>query len=276
MKKLFTLLLALTAVSFLYADNGKIGPNATWHFSSGVFSISGSGETYDGEYSYNGMYIAAPSRENGQTAEPYGVITFKYGAEKQGDAYTFKPEDVKKIVIGEGITKLGEWTCAFFTNAKSVQLPGSLVRLGGGAFLNNTSLTEVTIPVSIDSMVVATCVSKARMYGDDIPYGAFHGCTNLKTVYWNARGNTDDKIVQPLEGLENTLTNIVLGSTVVHIPEKICMDFTQLKGELRLEKNIKTVGYAAFAGCKGINKISILADSIDTQPTLFWSDYYYS
>jgi hypothetical protein len=286
--KFLTLAIAFVASTTLFAaeQSGKIGPNATWHFANGVFSISGSGETYDGSYSYNGMYIAIPGRGNqnkvveaefkANSEEPYGVITFKYGAELKGDKYTFKPEQVTSIVIGEGITKLGEWTCAFFTNAQSIQIPSTLTNLGGGAFLNNTALTQVTIPSNVDTMKVATCKSEASMYGSNIPMGAFHGCTNLKTVYWNARGNTEDNIVQPLEGLENVLTKIVLGESVVHIPEKICMDFTKITGELRIERNIKTIGYAAFAGCSNINKITLLADSMATQPTLFWSSYYYS
>ena len=288
MRKGLTFVLMLLAAAMLFAgQSGKIGPNATWHFEGGEFSITGSGETYDGSYSYNGMYVKAPHRTNAHQApqlepeeyepidEPYGVVTFKYGAEVSGDKYTFEPAEVTSIVIGEGITKLGEWTCAFFTNAQTVQLPSTLVKLGGGAFLHNESLTSVVIPENVDSMRKATCYTEASIYGPDIYYGAFSGCYRLHTVYWNARGNTEEKIVNPLYGLESVLTNIVLGKSVVHIPQKLCVDCKKLTGELVIEKNVRTIGYAAFAGCTGINKINLQADSLETRPSLFMSDFWY-
>lgn len=275
MKKIFTLLLTLLVTTSLFAIkvSGKIGPNATWNYNTGtyVLRISGTGATYDGSYSYNGMYQAAPKRRNVQEAAPTGVITFKYGAEINGDAYIFNIDDVQKIVVEEGITKLGEWTFAFFHNVQTVRLPSTLTNLGGGAFLDNTNLTQIIIPENVDTMKAATCISENSIYGDNIDYGAFSGCTNLTTVYWNVRGTTNGNIIQPLMGLEDVTTKIVLGETVEHIPEMLCVNFKKINGELVVAKNVKTIGYAAFAGCSGINKITILADSLETKPTPFRS-----
>ena len=281
--KISFFIVALITSTALHAakQSGKIGPNAQWNYDTSTkeFRISGSGATYDGTYSYNAMYQASPrpiKAIKATTAEPSGSITFQYGAAKYGNAYSFDPSQVKSIVVEEGITSIGEWTCAFFYNAQTVQLPSTLKKIGGGAFLKDSLLTSITIPQNVDTMKVAICESQASMYGNDIPMGAFFGCTHLKTVYWNAHGNTGDNIVQPLQGLENILTRIVLGSSVVHIPEKLCVNFTKLTGELRFERNVKTLGYAAFAGCANINKITLLADSMATLPTAFWNSYYYS
>lgn len=271
MKKIFSLLFSLLVATSLFAiaASGKIGPTATWNYDAGTLRISGTGVTYDGSYSYNGMYQGAPKRMNAPQASPTGAISFKYGAEISGDPYKFDVDDVQAIIVDEGITKLGEWTFAFFHNVQTVKLPTTLTRFGGGAFLDNTSLTQITVPENVDTMTVAICKSANSIYGDDINYGAFHGCTKLKTVYWNVRGNRDGTIAQPLEGLEDILTKIVFGETVVHIPEKMCVYCKKISGELRIEKNIKTIGYAAFGECTGINKITLVADSLETVPTLF-------
>ncbi|HAE25220.1 MAG TPA: hypothetical protein DCG33_07750 [Prevotellaceae bacterium] len=259
---------ALFATTMLFADiqSGKIGPDATWNYDtkSHVLRISGGGTTYDGSYSYNGMFIPAPERKNAPQApseDPYGAISFKYGAAKEGDAYTFDPKDVQSIIVEEGITSIGEWTFAFFYNVKSVTLPQSLVTIGGGAFLKDTNLIEVTIPEKVTQMKSGICYSSSSMYGDNIEYGIFEGCNHLTTVYWNAIGDDQKNIIQPFKGLEEVMTKLVLSKSVVHIPDELCVDCKLLQGELVIEKNVKTIGYAAFAGCRGINKITFLADS---------------
>lgn len=271
-QKLFTLLLALGACTSIFANvqSGQIGPTATWNYDTETheFRISGTGETYDGSCYYDQFLIGSDDvMLQHYPLFPMGTILL-YGA-----SYTFNKNDVKSVVVEEGITKLGEWTCAEFFNVQTVTLPQSLRVLGGGAFVGDTCLTEITIPVNVDSMQTATCKQKKPMYGDgDHSYGAFSGCTNLKTVYWNAHGS--DNIIRPLYGLGNVLTNLVLGNTVEYIPEKFCNNFKLLSGELILSKNIRNIGYRAFAGCTGITKISVLADSISTPPTLFQNDYY--
>lgn len=73
--------------------------------------------------------------------------------------------DIKSVVIGEGVTKIGAYCFADCTNIASVQIPTTLYTIADFAFYGCTSLTEVTLPQRIH----------------EVGYGAF-GSTGLTKV----------------------------------------------------------------------------------------------
>ena len=111
----------------------KCGDNATWSFdeTTGTLTISGTGDTYD-----------------------YTMDTAPFG-------YSNCPIDrethIKKIVVEEGITSLGDYI--LFTNSEplnyveSISLPESLVRIGNSSICGFTcNLKEVNIPNNLKSI----------------------------------------------------------------------------------------------------------------------------
>jgi hypothetical protein len=76
--------------------------------------------------------------------------------------------NISKIVIGEGVTYIGKFNFSGLKNVTAVEFAenGALKTIGWGAFGHNVSLTEVTIPATVE---------KLDGY-------AFYYCANLEKV----------------------------------------------------------------------------------------------
>ncbi len=97
--------------------------------------------------------------------------------EGKGDlvlTYEFIPEipwyehfnNIEAVVVGEGITTLGEGTFALLSHLKTVSLPSTLHTVGPSAFLSCSSLETLVLPDSVTR----------------IENGAFVGCESLQSL----------------------------------------------------------------------------------------------
>ena len=118
MKQIYILLIALfMGLSAKAESSGTCGPNLKWHLTDdGVLTISGKGDMYN--YS------------NDHRAPWYGY-------------------DIKRIIIGDGITTIGDNVFSDCSSLTSVTIPNSVTTIGGYAFSVCSSLTSVTIPNSV-------------------------------------------------------------------------------------------------------------------------------
>ena len=176
LKKIFTLLaclvLCLCLIPVEQADaaqtvaSGKCGTNATWTYDSdGVLSINGSGSMAD--YQLSG----------GNDPRPYGqYLTL-----------------ATKIVVNNGITRIGDSAFSGFIQAASVHIADSVTTIGTGAFLGS-GIQTLTIPASvktISSEAFELCTSlrevEINITGNcQIESRAFGGCSNLKKVLFGS------------------------------------------------------------------------------------------
>ena len=83
-------------------ESGFCGPNLTWHFTDdGVLTISGKGKMYDFSYFNVGLW---------------------------------SEYDIKRIIIGDGVTTIGEYAFKYCSSLTSVTIPNSVTKIGEGAF----------------------------------------------------------------------------------------------------------------------------------------------
>ena len=102
--------------------SGTCGPDLRWHFTdNGVLTISGKGKMYD--YS---LFNRAP-----------------------WDKY-----DIKRIIIGDDVTTIGEDAFRDCSALTSVTIPNSVTTIGKSAFEGCRTLTSVTIPNSVTTIGV--------------------------------------------------------------------------------------------------------------------------
>ncbi len=154
----------------------------------------------------------------------------------------FMPEEIDTIVIGSGITELGDvlYCCNFVKtiilpdslqkisafsfcsceNLKSINLPSTLTEIPSNAFNNCKSLTSIQIPASVTSI------------GED----AFWGCVELMYVNFSELTN---------------LTDIGKGAF------SACYQLQNIK----IPSSVRTIGDTAFFGCNSVKEIHILGDS---------------
>jgi len=75
-------------------------------------------------------------------------------------------DSIKKIIVDEGITDIGEQLVYNYPNVTEIVLPSTLTSIGDNAFVSLGSLKKITIPDSVTS----------------IGYRAFEMCDSLKEI----------------------------------------------------------------------------------------------
>ena len=135
MKQTYILLIALLmGLSANAEKSGTCGPNLTWHLTDdGVLTISGKGKMYDYSYSNRSPWY---------------------------------DQHIKRIIIDDGVTTIGEDAFSECSELASVTIPNSVTTIGEDAFSKCSELTSVTIPNSVTKI------------GDR----AFNGCSELTSV----------------------------------------------------------------------------------------------
>jgi hypothetical protein len=139
-------------------------PDLLWTYEGGTLTINGYGEMEN--------YIAKGDGEDGTSNAPW----FLYH------------NSVETIVIGEGITAIGDNAFYNFRELTSVTIPNSVQTIGGSAFRSCQSLRLVNIPSSVTTIkdfAFYDCIKFAGIIPNSVStigYGAFihcHGFTSL-------------------------------------------------------------------------------------------------
>ena len=151
MKKILPLIIIfLFSFSAIHADNIK------WDIKDGTLTISGTGDMTD--------YYAASS--------PW-----------------YSNTNIKKVVIKDGVTKIGRYAFERCEKLTSVEIPNSVTSIGGYAFGNCLSLRSIELPNSvtvIDDYVFAGCESLTSITIPNsvtsIGEGAIGMCTSLTSI----------------------------------------------------------------------------------------------
>ncbi len=138
------------------------------------------------------------------TLDENGVLEIKGSGAmtsfKRNDGSVFYPNhrSIKKIIIHQGITEIGDYAFSFCMNLTEVQIPGSVKRIGKDAFAACYSLKNVTIPTGVTRI------------GDY----AFYECTGISSVSIPSSVNTIESYAF---SKDTNLTKIVIPGSVKQI-----------------------------------------------------------
>lgn len=181
---------------------GKCGANVRWTFADGVLTLSGSGAMYDYENS---------------EASPF--------AQRQ---------DVKKIVINSGVTRIGNYAFSNMHKIESVSLPPTLTEIGDYAFNWCGNFKSLTLPGSI---------KKIGSY-------AFSMCSEFESI------NFPEGLAVIKDHAFNytSLTSLKLPGTLTDLGEHAFSYCVDIKGTVTIPGSLKTVSESAFWNCTGIEK----------------------
>ena len=94
-----------------------------------------------------------------------------------------------KTIFISGITRIGNWSFASCSNARSVTIPNSVTTIGERCFNECTALTSITIPSSVTAISDScfnncTAVTLITILGRVTTFGlsCFAGCTAVTSV----------------------------------------------------------------------------------------------
>ncbi len=144
-----------------------------------------------------------------------------------------KRESVKKIIVGEGITRIGDnmfSECA----CKEVQLPSTLISIGKNGFFWCDFLQTVSLPDSLT----------------DLESGAFSACSSLQMVEFG-------KGIKSIGGwaFQGTgLKEIVIPDSVVSIGKEVFQNCQSLV-KAEIGGGIASTPYALFENCSSLEEV---------------------
>ena len=210
------------------ATSGDFGENNClhWEVSTGVLSgktltISGTGAMPDFDF------------PNGNLApwwnyEALGMLT-SFG--------NFKLEgELKKVVIKDGVTNVGDYALFFLPAATQITLPGSVTSIGRYGIAMCSKLTGLSIPKGVteigdfglagNGLTTVTLPDGLQSLGR----GAFDTCTSL--------------------------TNTTLPAAITAVPGKCFADCTKLLN-VKYAGTVTTIGDLAFESCKALTAAPI-------------------
>ena len=214
MKKRFTILLCvLLAIAVLpmlsqpaaAETSGQCGDNAYWSYnaSTKTLTVTGSGAMWS--------------------------------IDNQNAFWCDVRDEIESVVIGSGITSVGENAFQFCANLKSVSLPSGLLAIEPGAFYGCEKLASIDIPNTVTR----------------IGYSAFCYCHALKTVTVpGSVSDFDHDVFCSCYGLET----VVILDGVVSIGDSAFQTCPSLK-TVTLPVSVTSIGYYTFDGCPNLTDV---------------------
>lgn len=221
---------------------------------------------------------------NASNGGPSVGIT-KANTDTEIDAQLLSGQYVKRIVLGSGITTIGDAAFSQISNLQSVTLPSSLTSIGATAFQGCTSLTSVDIPANVTSIGnnAFDCgntldVSVNWMVPIDIPSGtnpfpnrsvdghALHIPFGTSSAYKNTYWDTFYSVLSPATYTANngiiygwvgdgTNNLTVIGCEGWTQPTNVVIDDHFQFGDS--EYTVTEIGYGAFKDCAFLDAIEI-------------------
>jgi len=211
------------------AASGNCGDNVYWSLdANGTLTISGTGDMYD--YS--------------SSETPWGIEKY----------------DIKKCIIGDGITRIGNWSFSQFKSLSEVVIGNGVTSIGVGAFCQCDSLTTVNIPYGLktieryafqqnDNLKTMFIPDSVTNVGEQL----FYKCPALTdVVIGNGITTISSKMFQEC----SSLTNVTLPQTLTTIDNYAFLDCHNLS-EINIPNNVSTIGGWSFGNCYNLKTIKL-------------------
>lgn len=210
--------------------SGKCGNNATFTLThDGILTIKGTGEIND---------------FTGSASTPWSSYT-------SGNGYYV----IKKVVIDNGITHIGNYAFANCYDLSEVSLPTSIKTIGDYAFSSCSSLGSISLGSSIIG-IGERAFQLSGLTSVSIPHGVngfgdaiFYGCEKLESAFI-----TSYKI--PIKAFAECtkLAKVTMYSGVASIEESAFEGCSSLKN-VSFASTVESIGNRAFYGCSSLESI---------------------
>ena len=211
---------ACMAIAETSGTCGLDGDNLTWELDDqGVLTISGSGRMRN-----------------------YSSITFG------GDIKAPWGEDVKKVVICDGVTSIGELAFLDCDSLESITIPDSVTDIGESAFAFCGNLKSITLPKN-----VATIGDKLFDLCDQL---LFIDVSEENTHFASYDGCLYDKALVELIRCPNGKKNVVFPDTILKIRDR-AFSWCNNLSDIELPDGLISIGDEAFYMCNLLRSVKL-------------------
>ena len=265
MRAAMSLLVILCSLGAWADDSGSCGTNVTYSYveSTHTLTINGTGDMEDYD----------------DSDAPWSSIC----------------EEITTVVIGAGVTSIGNYAFSGCSDLTSVTIPASVTSIGECAF-GGSGLTCVTIPASVTSIAYSAffgCsgLATVTVYAPSCTLGfnAFSACGNLKNIYvfsdlvddykaaWSAYENkitamtpvasgtcgkeTPEDVTWRLEGEAGHYGLFISGTgemaDYIYLNTRPWHNYSENIKTIVIENGVTSIGECAFCECNGLTSISI-------------------
>ena len=225
------------------------------------------------------------------TLDDNGVLTIS-GNGKMGDYDSYSSKApwgtaIKKVVIENGVTRIGDSAFYHCTGLTSVTIPNSVTSIGDTAFYRCTGLTSITvskgnavydsrnncnaiIKTETNELIVGCKNTVIPDSVTSIGDSAFYRCTGLTSVTIpDSVTRIDDDAFYECTGL----TSVTIGNSVTDIGWSAFSGCTGLTS-VTIPDSVTSIGGRAFYGCTGLTSVTI-PDSVTSIGDDAFGYYYY-
>ena len=159
-------------------------------------------------------------------------------------------KQITSFIFGDNVEYISAYLCSGMSNLTSVTIPNSVTTIKDYVFKDCSGLTSITIGESVTNI------------------GAFKGCSNLKSVVWNAKKCRDySSSYTPFYNYSSSsssynfdlrpqITSFTFGDNVEYIPAYLCAGMTKLTS-ITIGENVTSIGNCAFSSCSGLTSVTI-------------------
>ncbi len=222
---------------------GAQGDNLTWTLScDSVLTISGTG---------------AMTSYSSDTIVPWSSYRTSIASVVVGDGitrianYSFQAcENLRSVTLPTSVTEIRDFSFSGCSSLISIEIPNSVTRIRSNAFWDCDALTSIAIPYSVTN----------------IQDQAFRGCNSLNSInvdsenpnYTSVDGVLFNKeateLIQYPAGKNNTSYSIP--NSVTSIGAYAFYDCNNLTS-VEIPNSVTLIGWGAFCGCEGLTSITV-------------------
>ncbi len=250
------------------ASKGSCGTNVSWTYSDGVLKITGSGKMKD--YLY---YEDVPWYSKKESIKS---VVIGSGVTRIGDFAFFTCSNLTTVTIPESVKAIGSESFYFCEKLKSIKLPSKLTTIEPFAFYNCSNLKSVTIPKSVKVVDYNTFCGCKKLANINLPDTLETIGSNafMDTAYYNDNSNWTKGVLyigknlisgrkidpETYEYISSASGDYTVKAGTKIIADCAFMDCDKLTS-ISFPASLVNMGYWGYSGCTGLTKITVNSDN---------------